>query len=104
MSVMNGDQEEIEREAVRAVKETRREMAAERAAQRAAQPATQGIELEDWHRWWKTSGARELRMLLMTYWDPIGVKGIPEASDEYDSYLGPLAKKLREGADACGVS
>jgi hypothetical protein len=36
----------------------------------------------------------------MTYWDPIGVNGTPEASDEYDSYLGPLAKKLREGADA----
>lgn len=40
----------------------------------------------------------------MKYWDPIGVNGIPEASDEYDSYLGPLAKKLREGADARGVS
>jgi hypothetical protein len=40
----------------------------------------------------------------MTYWDPIGVNGIPEASDEYDSYLGPLAEKLREGADAHGVS
>ena len=61
------------------------------------------IELEDWHRWCKTSGARELRGLLMKYWDPIGVNGIPEASDEYDSYLGPLAKKLREGADARGV-
>jgi hypothetical protein len=61
------------------------------------------MELEDWHRWWKTSGAQELRGLLMTYWDPIGVNGIPEASDEYDSYLGPLAKKLREGADAHGV-
>jgi hypothetical protein len=61
------------------------------------------IDLEDWHRWWKTSGARELRGLLMKYWDPIGVNGIPEASDEYDSYLGPLAKKLHEGTDARGV-
>lgn len=42
-------------------------------------------------------------MLLMTHWDPIGVNGIPEASDEYDSYLGPLGGKLREGADARGV-
>jgi hypothetical protein len=57
----------------------------------------EGIDLEDWHRWWKTSGARELRGLLMTYWDPIGVNGIPEASDEYDSYLGPLAKKSLTG-------
>jgi hypothetical protein len=61
------------------------------------------MELDDWHRWWKTSGAQELRMLLMTYWDPIGVNGIPEASDEYDSYLGPLAEKLREGANARGA-
>jgi hypothetical protein len=42
-------------------------------------------------------------MLLMTHWDPIGVNGIAEASDEYDSYLGPLAEKLREGADARAV-
>jgi hypothetical protein len=61
------------------------------------------MELKDWHRWWKTRGASELRMLLMTYWDPIGVNGIAEASDEYDTYLGPLAKKLREGADARGI-
>jgi hypothetical protein len=32
--------------------------------------------------------------------DPIVVDGIPEASDEYDSYLGSLTKKLREGTDA----
>jgi hypothetical protein len=64
----------------------------------------EGMGLEDWHRWWKTSGARGLRGLLMTYWDPIGVNGIPEASDEYDSYLGALAEKLRKGADARGVS
>ena len=64
----------------------------------------EGIELEGWHRWWKTRGDRGLRRLLLTYWDPIGVNGIPEASDEYDSYLGPLAKKLREGANANGIS
>jgi hypothetical protein len=39
----------------------------------------------------------------MTYWDPIGVNGIPEAADEYDSYLGGLAERLREGAGAGGV-
>jgi|ERR1039458_2453128 hypothetical protein len=61
------------------------------------------VELEEWHRWWKTRGAQELRMLLMTHWDPIGVNGIPEAADEYDSYLGGLAEKLREGAGARGV-
>ena len=61
------------------------------------------MELEEWHRWWKTSGAHRLRMLLMAYWDPIGVNGIAQASDEYDTYLGPLAERLREGADARAV-
>jgi hypothetical protein len=35
-------------------------------------------ELEEWHSWRKTRRASELRMLLMTYWDPIGVNGISE--------------------------
>lgn len=29
---------------------------------------------------------QRLRTLLLEHWDPIGVVGIPEASDEYDSY------------------
>jgi hypothetical protein len=40
----------------------------------------------------------------MTYWDPIGVNGVPEAYDEYDEYSGQLARKLREGADARAVA
>jgi hypothetical protein len=37
----------------------------------------------------------------MEEWDPIGVRGVPEATDEYDSYLGQIGKRLREaqGAD-----
>jgi len=50
--------------------------------------------------WWKRRGARELRRILMEEWDPIGVRRIPEAADEYDTYLGPLASRLREGAPA----
>jgi hypothetical protein len=30
----------------------------------------------------------ELRKVLMEQWDPIGVNGVFEASDEYDSYIG----------------
>ncbi len=30
---------------------------------------------------------QEIQELLMKYWDPIGVKDIPEARDEYDSYI-----------------
>ena len=58
------------------------------------------MALAEWHLWWKRSGARELRRLLMDGWDPIGVRDIPEASDEYDSYLGPIASRLRKGATA----
>src|SRR6266581_4716198 len=28
-----------------------------------------------------------IRKVLMDHWDPIGVAGVPEAQDEYDSYI-----------------
>ena len=58
------------------------------------------MELADWHMWWKHSGAAQLRHILMEEWDPIGVRGVPEASDEYDSYLGQIGERLREGQGA----
>jgi hypothetical protein len=36
----------------------------------------------------------------MDEWDPIGVRGVPEAADEYDSYLPRLVSRLREGKTA----
>lgn len=57
------------------------------------------MELADYHAWWKREGARSLRRVLMSAWDPIGVAGVPEAQDEYDGYLGPVAELLRDGAD-----
>ena len=33
----------------------------------------------------------------MTAWDPIGVGDVPEAWDEYDSYLNGVAQRLRQG-------
>ena len=56
------------------------------------------MELSEYHMWWKRDGARALRRLLMAEWDPIGVADVPEAQDEYDSYLGHLVGLLREGA------
>ena len=53
------------------------------------------MELSDWHMWWKRRGGSGIRRLLMEEWDPIGVKGIPEAADEYDSYRGAVAGMLR---------
>lgn len=32
----------------------------------------------------------KIRTILLANWDPIGVSGIPEAQDEYDSYIGKI--------------
>jgi hypothetical protein len=58
------------------------------------------VELAEWHMWWKQRGARGLRGLLLREWDPIGVGDAPEAADEYDSYLGQIAERLRSGTSA----
>jgi hypothetical protein len=62
------------------------------------------MELADWHMWWKRSGARELRRILVEEWDPIGVQGIPEAGDEYDAYLGQIGSRLRDNATAAEIA
>ena len=53
---------------------------------------------EDWLVWWKATGERELRCILMTAWDPIGVGDAPEAWDEYDDYTLGVARRLREAS------
>lgn len=40
----------------------------------------------------------EIRRVLMSKWDPIGVNDIPEAADEYDSYIGDVFDLLRRNA------
>ena len=57
-------------------------------------------DLADYHQWWKHQGGQELRRLLMEQWDPIGVKGSPEAADEYDGYRSGVLQLLRDGATA----
>jgi hypothetical protein len=47
--------------------------------------------------WWKRGGGAAVRRILMAEWDPIGVDGIPEAADEYDSYVGVVGQMLRDG-------
>jgi hypothetical protein len=39
----------------------------------------------------------EIRNVLMTVWDPIGIKDEPNAQDEYDCYLGPIFGLLTQG-------
>jgi hypothetical protein len=55
------------------------------------------VKLGEWQMWWKRRGATGIRNLLMKEWDPIGVRGIPEAADEYDSSAGSIGRMLREG-------
>ncbi len=38
--------------------------------------------------------AREVRRILMKYWDPIGVADVPSAGDEYDDYIHRVIKIL----------
>lgn len=38
-----------------------------------------------------------VRVVLLWAWDPIGVRGIPEAVDEYDSYAPAILQMLETG-------
>lgn len=40
----------------------------------------------------------------MSDWDPIGVKDIPEAADEYDSYLGDVYRLVVQHAPASKIA
>ena len=44
-----------------------------------------------------------IRRVLMAEWDPIGVSDIPEAADEYDSYIGGVYELLERGASAANI-
>ena len=59
-----------------------------------------GLGTDEWLRWWRETGERELRCILMTAWDPIGVGDAPEAWDEYESYAPGVAHRLRDATDS----
>lgn len=42
--------------------------------------------------------SREIGQILREEWDPIGVTGIPEACDEYESYVADLMRLIAKGA------
>ena len=53
----------------------------------------------DHERWWRERGSSELRELLYSEWDPIGLGQIADAPrDEYEHYAGGLARRLRAGS------
>ncbi len=45
-----------------------------------------------------------IKRLLHFDWDPIGIAGIPEALDEYDSYAFQIFVMLNENADAAAIA
>ena len=59
------------------------------------------MDAQEYERWWRERGDRELRELLLREWDPIGIKWLAEPRDqldEYEHYAGQLARRLRAGA------
>jgi hypothetical protein len=63
------------------------------------------LSIEEHARWWKEAGGWQLRQLLYWQWDPIGVNdGFPWSYDEYDSYAGPIATQLQDGANATDIA
>ena len=47
-------------------------------------------------------GFYAVREVLRTDWNPVGCEGLPE--DEYDSYIWPIVRLLREGADETALA
>ena len=41
-----------------------------------------------------------IRQILLHQWDPIGIKDVPNAQDEYDSYVGGIYRLLASHASA----
>jgi hypothetical protein len=60
---------------------------------------------EQFARWWRETGERELRQVLLWRWDPIGVSdSFPNAADEYDGYGPGVVALLRAGASEDDVA
>jgi len=43
-------------------------------------------------------------VVLLHEWDPIGIRAVPEAQDEYESYVGPVYRLIASGASAEAVA
>jgi hypothetical protein len=46
----------------------------------------------------------QIRQVLLSIWDPIGIKDEPNAQDEYDMYLGDILRLLADGASDDRIS
>ena len=61
--------------------------------------AAERLSTDDFARWWKETGERELCQLMYWEWDPIGVHdSFPHAVDEYDGYAPQIVQAIKRGA------
>jgi hypothetical protein len=51
-----------------------------------------------------TSLIAKVRQVLLADWDPIGIRDVPQAHDEYDEYVPPIARMLAERTTAVELS
>ena len=47
---------------------------------------------------------KQVRSILLSEWDPIGVRDVPAAQDEYDAYVVPLVHMLLAGQQGADVA
>jgi hypothetical protein len=45
-----------------------------------------------------------VRDILLVEWDPIGIRDVPQAADEYDAYAPPIARMLADGTSVAELS
>ncbi|WP_213993554.1 hypothetical protein [Sodalis sp. dw_96] len=41
--------------------------------------------------------SQQVKTILLNDWDPIGIKDLPEANDEYDDYVFTVCEMISEG-------
>jgi hypothetical protein len=51
-----------------------------------------------------TELVEQIRTVLLKDWDPIGIRNVPRAVDEYDEYAPPIARMLVAGTSAAELS
>ena len=59
------------------------------------------MDLEEHHRWWKSTGRNAVNVVLREEWNPIGVSVPP---DEYSGYAGTVGRLLSEHESAAAVA
>ena len=47
---------------------------------------------------------QRIRAILSSDWDPIGVRDVPQAADEYEPYVIPVANRLMAGEPAAKLA